>query len=225
MDVDGQDPPSMLPEMLRTIIEPPEGCEPYDMVRLRRVSRKGEPPIRSFFARSFYKLINGMSDTEIVDGARDYQIMNRKVVDGILQLKEYNRFYKGISSWVGFRVKWLEYENVARAAGETKWSFWSLFLYAIDGILAFSTAPLVLASIVGLVCFVIALALVCFIIVRTAIFGDPVPGWPSMICLILLIGSIQLLCVGILGQYLSKLYLEAKHRPIYLVGKRSEPWQ
>lgn len=217
MDVDGQDPVPMLPEMFQALTERREGGAQYDMVRVRRVSRKGEPPIRAFFARGFYKLINRLSDTDIVDGARDYQIMNRKAVDGILRLKEYNRFYKGISSWVGFKVRWLEYENVKRAAGETKWSLWSLFLYAINGILAFSTAPLVFASITGFVCFVAALVLICFIIVRTALFGDPVAGWPSMICLILLIGSIQLLCVGILGQYLSKLYLEAKHRPLYLI--------
>lgn len=217
MDVDGQDPVEKLPEMFQALTQPSEGSAPYDMVRLRRVDRKGEPPIRSFFARGFYRLINRLSGTEIVDGARDYQIMNRKAVDGILRLKEYNRFYKGISSWVGYRVEWLEYENVERAAGETKWSFGSLFLYAINGILAFTTAPLVLASVIGLVCFILALVMICVIIVRTLAFGDPVPGWPSMICLILLIGSIQLLCIGILGQYLSKLYLEAKHRPIYLV--------
>ncbi len=216
MDSDGQDPPSKIPDLYGALASSTND-EPVDMVRLRRVSRKGEPPIRSFFARMFYRVINRLSKNEIVDGARDYQIMNRKVVNGILQLREYNRFFKGITSWVGFKVRWLEYENVERAAGETKWSFWSLFVYAVNGLIAFTTTPLVIASVVGIICFILALVLICIIVVRTAVFGDPVAGWPSMICLTLLIGSIQLLCIGILGQYLSKLYLEAKHRPLYLV--------
>ncbi len=212
MDADLQDPPALIPDMYNILIN-----EDYDCVGSRRVTRKGEPPIRSLFARLFYKIINRMSDTEIVDGARDFQMMKRSVVNAILSLGEYNRFSKGIFGWVGFKRKWLEYENIERAAGETKWSFASLTIYALDGIMAFSTAPLVLASILGLICFIMAIILIIFIIVKTLIFGDPTTGWPSLACLILMLSGIQLLCIGILGQYLSKIYLETKKRPIYII--------
>ena len=214
MDADMQDPPSLLPEMYRAITE-----EGYDSVGSRRVTRKGEPPLRSFFARLFYKIINKISDADIVDGARDYQMMNRKVVDAILSMGEYNRFSKGIFGWIGYRKKWLEYENIERAAGETKWSFWSLMLYAIQGIIAFSTAPLVLSSVLGLLCCVLALVMIVVIIIRTLAFGDPTAGWPSLVCIILLLSGIQMLGIGILGQYLAKTYLETKRRPIYLVAQ------
>lgn len=212
MDADLQDPPALLPEMYRLVRE-----EGYDCVGSRRVTRKGEPPIRSFFARLFYKLINKMSDAEIVDGARDYQMMNRQVVEAILSMGEYNRFSKGIFGWIGFRKKWLEYENIERVAGETKWSFWKLFLYAIEGIVAFSTTPLVISSVFGLLCCAVALIMIVVVVVRTLIFGDPTSGWPSLVCIMLLLSGIQMLGIGILGQYLAKTYLETKHRPIYLV--------
>ena len=212
MDADLQDPPALLPEMYRAVTE-----EGYDCVGSRRVTRKGEPPIRSFFARLFYKLINKMSDAEIVDGARDFQMMNRQVVEAILSMGEYNRFSKGIFGWIGFRKKWLEYENIERVAGETKWSFWNLFLYAIEGIVAFSTTPLVISSVFGLLCCALALVMIVVVIVRTLVFGDPTSGWPSMVCIMLLLSGIQMLGIGIVGQYLAKTYLETKHRPIYLV--------
>ena len=212
MDADLQDPPALLPEMYRLVRE-----EGYDCVGSRRVTRKGEPPIRSFFARLFYKLINKMSDAEIVDGARDYQMMNQQVVEAILSMGEYNRFSKGIFGWIGFRKKWLEYENIERVAGETKWSFWKLFLYAIEGIVAFSTTPLVISSVFGLLCCAVALIMIVVVVVRTLIFGDPTSGWPSLVCIMLLLSGIQMLGIGILGQYLAKTYLETKHRPIYLV--------
>ena len=211
MDVDLQDPPALLKDMLYGIEQ-----EGYDCVASRRVTRKGEPPIRSFFARMFYKLINRISKTEIVDGARDFRLMTRQMVDAILELKEVSRFSKGLFSWVGFKTKWLEYENVERVAGETKWSFWKLLLYSIDGIIAFSTAPLAIASILGLLFCVIAFLLILFFFFKTLIFGDPVAGFPATICIILLLGGIQLFCIGILGQYLSKTYLETKKRPIYI---------
>ncbi|SEK44915.1 Glycosyltransferase involved in cell wall bisynthesis [Pseudobutyrivibrio ruminis] len=212
MDVDLQDPPSMLPKMLSEI----ENGE-YECVSTRRVDRKGEPPIRSWFARKFYKIMNKISSADIVDGARDYQMMTRKVVNAILSMGEYNRFSKGIFGWVGFKRKWLEFENVERVAGETKWSFWKLFIYAIDGIVAFSTAPLTLASVFGSIMCLVAFLFIIVIIVRTLIFGDPTSGWPSMVCIILLVSGIQLLCLGIQGQYMAKTYLETKKRPIYLV--------
>lgn len=214
MDADLQDPPALLPEMYRSIKE-----EGYDCVGSRRVTRKGEPPIRSFFARVFYKLINKMSDSEIVDGARDFQMMNRQVVDAILSMGEYNRFSKGIFGWIGFKKKWLEYENIERVAGETKWSFWQLLLYAIEGIVAFSTTPLVISSVFGLICCSLALIMIVVVIVRTLIFGDPTSGWPSLVCIMLLLSGIQMLGIGIVGQYLAKTYLETKNRPIYLVRK------
>ena len=214
MDADLQDPPALLPEMYRAVTD-----EGYDCVGSRRVTRKGEPPIRSFFARMFYKLINKMSDADIVDGARDFQMMSRKVVDAILAMGEYNRFSKGIFGWIGFRKKWLEYENIERVAGETKWSFWKLFLYALEGIVAFSTAPLVISSVFGLLCCFLAFVMILVIIVRTLVFGDPTAGWPSMVCIMLLLSGIQMLGIGIVGQYLAKTYLETKKRPIYLVGE------
>ena len=214
MDADLQDPPALLPEMYRSIKE-----EGYDCVGSRRVTRKGEPPIRSFFARMFYKLINKMSDSEIVDGARDFQMMNRQVVEAILSMGEYNRFSKGIFGWIGFKKKWLEYENIERVAGETKWSFWQLLLYAIEGIVAFSTTPLVISSVFGLICCTLALIMIVVVIVRTLVFGDPTSGWPSLVCIMLLLSGIQMLGIGIVGQYLAKTYLETKNRPIYLVRK------
>ena len=211
MDADLQDPPSLLPEMFQYIEEG------YDSVATRRVSRKGEPVIRSFFARMFYKLINKISKTDIVDGARDYRLMTRQVVDAILSLGEYNRFSKGIFGWVGFNTKWVEYENVERTKGETKWSFWGLFLYSIEGIIAFSTAPLAVASVLGVLFCVIAFIIIIMIIVRSLFWQDPTSGWPSLVCIISMVSGVQLLCLGILGQYVTKTDLEVKHRPIYLV--------
>ena len=217
MDADMQDPPSLLPEMLRAVEE-----EGYDCAATRRVTRVGEPPIRSFFARLFYRLIHRISTTEIVDGARDFRLMRRAMVDAVLQMREYNRFSKGIFGWVGFRTKWLEYENVERVAGETKWSFRKLFLYSLEGIAAFSTAPLAIASFVGFLFFVLAMVMICVIVVRTLVWGDPVAGWPSLACILFFVSGIQLFCTGILGQYLAKTYLESKHRPLYLVRESSE---
>ena len=217
MDADMQDPPSLLPQMWE-ILQTGE----YDSVATRRVSRKGEPPIRSFFARCFYKLINRISDADIVDGARDFRLMTRQMVDAILSMSEYNRFSKGIFGWVGFRTKWLPYENVERVAGETKWSFWKLLLYSLDGIVAFSTAPLAIASVVGVLFCLVAFLFICVVLFKTLAFGDPVGGWPSTMCVILFLGGIQLFCIGILGQYLAKTYLETKRRPIYLVQETSE---
>lgn len=213
MDADLQDPPAILPEMYGYIEEG------YDSVATRRASRKGEPPIRSFFARRFYSLMRRISKTEIVDGARDYRLMTRQVVDAILSMKEYIRFTKGIYGWVGYKTKWVEYENIERVKGETKWSFWKLFLYALEGIIAFSTMPLAIAAFLGFLFCVLALIFIVFIIIRTVAFGDPTSGWPSLVCIISLLSGVQLLCVGIVGQYLSKTYLEVKNRPIYLVKK------
>ncbi len=217
MDADLQDPPSLLPELYRAVTE-----EGYDCAATRRTTREGEPPIRSFFARMFYKIINKISDADIVDGARDYRLMRRRVVDAILSMREYNRFSKGIFGWVGFKTKWVPFVNVERVAGETKWSFWKLFLYSLEGIVAFSTVPLALASVLGvLLCFA-AFVFIVVVLVKTLAFGDPVGGWPSMMCVILFLGGVQLLCIGILGQYLSKTYLEAKRRPVYLVRETEE---
>ena len=212
MDCDLQDPPSLLPKMYETLIS--EDC---DSVGTRRVSRKGEPPIRSFFARRFYHLINLMSKTEIVDGARDYRIMTRRYVDAVLSLSEYNRFSKGIFSWVGFETRWLEYENIEHRKGETKWSFWKLFAYAIEGIIGFSTAPLSFAAFLGVVFCVLALILIIVTIIRKILFGDPTSGWPSLVCIISLISGVQLFCLGIVGQYLAKTYMEVKHRPVFII--------
>ena len=212
MDADLQDPPSLLPEMFNYIKE-----EDYDSVATRRVTRKGEPPIRSFFARMFYKIINRISKADIVDGARDYRLMTRQMVDSILSMKEYNRFSKGIFGWVGFKTKWIAYENIERVAGETKWNIWKLFLYSIEGIIAFSTVPLTIASVFGIIFCIIAFLLILFIITKTLLYGDPVAGWPSLVCIIFLVSGVQLFCLGIMGQYLSKTYLETKDRPIYIV--------
>lgn len=212
MDADLQDPPALLSEMYTLIKN-----EDYDCIGTRRVDRKGEPPIRSFFAHCFYKLINKISKADIVDGARDFRLMTRQMTDAIINMPEYNRFSKGIFGWVGFRTKWLEYENVERVAGSTKWSFWKLFLYSLDGIIAFSTAPLSIASVLGILCLFLALIFIAIIIVKTLIWGDPVAGYPSLMCVILMIGGLQLVSIGILGQYLAKTYLETKHRPIYIV--------
>ena len=211
MDADLQDPPRLLPEMYRAVTE-----EGYDSVATRRVTRKGEPPIRSFFARMFYRLMNKMCKTEVVDGARDFRLMTRPVVDSLLSMKEYNRFSKGLFGWVGFRTKWIEFENVERVAGETKWSFWKLLLYAIDGMVAFSTMPLSVAALIGILMCVIAAISIIFIIVRQLCFGGSAFGWPSMVCIMIFIGGVQLLCMGIMGQYLAKTYLEVKNRPIYI---------
>lgn len=216
MDADLQDPPSLLPEMYQAIVE-----EGYDSVATRRVTRKGEPKIRSFFARMFYKIINRISDADIVDGARDYRLMKRCMVDAIVSMKEYNRFSKGIFGWIGFKTKWIEYENQQRVAGETKWSFWKLFKYSIDGITAFSIQPLQIASVLGALFSITAFIMILVIIVRTLLFGDPTSGWPSLVCIVMLIGGIQLLCIGILGQYLAKDYLESKKRPIYIERENS----
>ena len=210
LDADLQDPPALLPQMMKEI------KNGYDSVATRRVTRKGEPPIRSFFAHCFYKLINRISNLDIVDGARDYRLMTRQFKEAVLQMKEYNRFSKGIFGWIGFQTKWLEFENVERRAGETKWSFWKLFLYSIEGVIGFSVAPLAIASILGLFICCIALVFLLVILIKTLCFGDPVAGWPSMTCIILMLGGIQLFCIGILGMYLSKTYLETKERPIYI---------
>ncbi|MBO4980522.1 MAG: glycosyltransferase family 2 protein [Lachnospiraceae bacterium] len=211
MDVDLQDPPSLLPEMFSYLEQG------YDSVATRRVTRKGEPPIRSFFARMFYRLMKKISKTEMMDGARDYRLMTRQMVNAILSMREYNRFTKGIFGWVGFQTKWLEYENVERARGETKWSFWKLLMYSFEGIVAFSTAPLQIAAFMGVFFCIVAFLMILFIIVRKLIFGDPVSGWPSLVCIILMTSGVQFFCTGILGQYLAKAYMEVKKRPIYLV--------
>lgn len=214
MDADMQDPPALLPEMYKAVTE-----EGYDSVATRRVTRKGEPPIRSFFARMFYRIMNKISDTDIVDGARDFRLMNCKFVDALLQMKEYNRFSKGLFGWVGYKTKWIEFENVERVAGETKWSFWSLFKYSIEGILAFTTVPLVIASVLGILLCFLAFVFIVFIIVRKICFNNSVNGWASMVCIISLLGGLQLFAIGVVGQYLAKLYLEIKNRPIYLIGE------
>lgn len=214
MDADLQDPPSLLPDMIETL----EQGE-FDCVATRRVNRKGEPPIRSFFARRFYKLMRKISKTEIVDGARDFRLMKRRMVDSILSLREYNRFSKGIFGWVGYRTKWLEYENVERAHGETKWSFWRLLFYSVDGIVAFSTVPLAISSILGIVFCFLAFAALIFVFIRQLIWQNSAYGWASAMCIMFLISGIQLFSIGILGQYLSKTYLEVKKRPIYIVGE------
>ena len=212
MDADLQDPPSLLKEMYTWVTK-----EGYDAVGTRRSTRKGEPFIRSIFAKLFYKLINKMTSIEMVDGARDYVFMTRPVVDAIISLKEYNRYTKGLFSFVGFNVKWLEYKNIERVAGETKWSFWKLTKYALEAITAFSTTPLVIASVIGLLFCFISFLLILVIIGKTIIFGDPTSGWPSLVCIIFMLSGIQLFFLGIIGQYLAKTYLEVKQRPIYII--------
>ncbi len=217
MDADMQDPPSLLPQMLQLI----ESGE-YDSVATRRVTRKGEPKLRSFFARMFYKIMGKISDADIVDGARDFRLMKRKMVDAIIAMGETNRFSKGIFGWIGFRTYWLEYENVERVAGETKWSFWKLFKYSLEGITNFSDAPLKIASWSGIFFTFISVVAMLFVFIRALCFGDSVAGWPSTICIILFIGGIQLFCLGIIGQYLSKVFRETKKRPIYIVAESNK---
>ncbi|MCI8486659.1 MAG: glycosyltransferase family 2 protein [Clostridia bacterium] len=212
MDADLQDPPDLLEDMYNELKK-----GEYDCVATRRTTRKGEPPIRSFFARMFYRLINKISKTEMVDGARDYRLMTRQMLNAIVDMKEYNRYSKGLFSFVGFNTKWLEYQNVERVAGETHWSFWKLFKYALEGITAFSTVPLVISSIIGIVFFFISIIAIIYIIINTLLYGNKTSGWPSMICIIFMVTGIQLFCIGIIGQYLSKIYLEVKNRPIYIV--------
>ena len=214
LDADLQDPPSLLPEML-AILETGE----YDSVATRRITRKGEPPVRSWFARRFYRLINRHSDADIVDGARDFRLMKRDMVDAILAMGEYNRFSKGIYGWIGFRTYWLPFENVERVAGKTKWSFWGLSKYALDGIISFSLAPLNIASLLGASMTGVSFLALIFIIVRKLMYGDPVAGWASTICIIIFIGGIQLAVLGIMGQYLAKTYMETKNRPHYIVAE------
>ena len=215
MDADLQDPPSLLEEMFSYL------DEGYDSVATRRVTRKGEPPIRSFFARRFYKLMKRLSDADIMDGARDYRLMTRQYVDAVLSMTEYNRFTKGIFGWVGYKTKWIDFENVDRAAGKTKWSFWGLVVYSFEGITAFSTKPLVLSSILGVILCFISFVMILFIIVRWLLFGDPVDGWPSLMTVIVFVGGLQFFCTGILGQYISKAYLEVKNRPLYLKDEKN----
>jgi len=217
MDADMQDPPSLLPQMLEIL----EGGE-YDSVATRRVTREGEPPIRSFFARMFYKIINRISDADIVDGARDFRLMRREMVDAIVSMCEYNRFSKGIFGWIGFKTHWLPYKNVERVAGETKWNFWGLFKYSIDGIINFSQAPLAIASLMGVFLTFVSFCAIAFIVVRKLLFGDPVAGWASTACIILLMGGLQLLCMGIMGQYLAKTYLEVKKRPHFIIAETND---
>lgn len=212
MDADLQDPPSLLLDMYKAVTE-----ENYDAVGTRRSTRKGEPIIRSFFSRRFYKIIDKMTPFEMVDGARDYVFMTRKVVNAILSLKEYNRYSKGLFSFVGFNVKWIDYPNIKRVAGKTKWSFWGLTKYALEGITAFSTTPLVLSSFIGLLFCLISFILILVIIIKTLLLGDPTSGWPSLVCIIFMVSGIQLFSLGIIGQYLSKVYLEVKKRPIYII--------
>ena len=217
MDADLQDPPSLLLEMYESIVN-----EGYDVVATRRINRKGEPRIRSFFAKKFYRIINKMSKIEMVDGARDFRLMKRKVADAIISMKEYNRYSKGIFSFVGFKTKWIAFENTERVAGKTKWSFFKLFKYAIEGIVGFSTFPLVLSALLGLLFCLLSFIMIIVIVIKTLVYGDPVSGWPSTICIIFFIGGVQLFVMGIIGQYLAKTYLETKSRPIYIVEESSD---
>ena len=212
LDVDGQDPPSLIPQMLEVVTS-----GEYDCAGTRRINRTGEPPIRSFFARRFYAIMKKITDIEIIDGARDFRLMNRKYLDALLTLPERSRFSKGIFPWIGFKAKWFEYENIERTAGKTKWSFWKLFVYSLDGIIAFSTKPLALASLLGILLFLAALSFITFIIIRKLVWGDPVSGWSSTVCIILFCSGVQLFTVGILGQYTAKIYMEVKQRPQYII--------
>ncbi|MDO4751172.1 MAG: glycosyltransferase family 2 protein [Akkermansia sp.] len=218
MDADLQDPPSLLPEMLKSIRE-----EGYDCVGTRRSTRTGEPPIRSFFARMFYKLINKVSSTKLVDGARDFKLLSRPAVDALLSMPEVNRFSKGLYEWIGFRTKWIEFKNVERVAGETKWSFWGLLKYSIEGIVSFTTSPLILSALLGILFMFISIVTLLFLIVRQLMYHNSVSGWTSMVCIILLLSGVQLFCLGIFGQYLAKMYTEIKRRPHYIIAERSEP--
>ena len=217
MDVDLQDPPTLLPEMYEILQE-----DGYDNVATKRGTRTGEPRIRSFLSESFYKFVNAISKTEIVDGARDYRLMKRKMVQAVLEMSEYNRFSKGIFGWVGFRTKWLQYDNIERSTGKTKWSMWKLFKYSVEGITGFSVAPLSLASVVGVLFCLLSFIMIAVIVVRTLVWGDPVSGWPSLACIIFMVSGVQLLCTGIVGEYLSKTYLETKKRPIFILKDSSD---
>ena len=216
MDADLQDPPALLPDMLRAVRE-----EGYDCAGTRRITRKGEPPIRSLFARMFYRLMNVLSRTQLVDGARDYKLLSRKAVDALLAMPEYNRFSKGLYEWIGFRTKWFAYENVERVAGETKWSFWKLFKYSLEGIVAFTTFPLAVASILGMLFMIVSLIIIIALCVRQFVWQNSVDGWTSMVCIIVLLSGVQLFCVGIIGQYISKMYMEIKRRPHYIIDEQS----
>lgn len=218
MDVDLQDPPELLVEMVQRLEADPD----LDCVGTRRVTRDGEPPIRSFFARMFYRLINRISQVQMVDGARDFRLMRRQMVDAILEVTEYNRFSKGIFSWVGFKTEYLEYQNVERVAGQTSWNFWQLFSYSLEGIVNFSDAPLAIAFVGGALSCLLAFGLAGVVIVRTLLYGDPTAGWPSMVSIILFLGGFQLLTIGILGKYIGKIFMETKNRPIYVIKERSE---
>ncbi len=217
MDADLQDPPALLPDMLKAVRE-----EGYDCAGTRRVSRKGEPPIRSFFARRFYRLINRMSTTQLVDGARDYKLLSRKALDALISMPEVNRFSKGLYEWIGFRTKWFEFENVERVAGETKWSFWKLFKYSVEGIVAFTTIPLTLSAILGLLFMMISAVALVSLVIRQYLYHNSVDGWTSMVCIILLLSGVQLFCFGIFGQYLAKMYMEIKRRPQYIISRSSD---
>ncbi|GBU28914.1 bactoprenol glucosyl transferase [Treponema sp. R8-4-B8] len=212
LDADGQDPPALIPQMLEAV-----ASGEYDCAGTRRTNRKGEPPVRSFFARRFYRIMGKITDVAVVDGARDFRLMNRKYMDALLSLPERNRFSKGIFPWIGFNTKWFEYENIARKSGRTKWSFWKLLMYSLDGITAFSSKPVAIVSVLGIVLFLIALAVIIFIIIRKLVYGDPVAGWASTICIILFCSGIQLFTTGILGQYIAKTYTETKQRPHYII--------
>ena len=214
MDADMQDPPGLIPRMLDILRE-----GSYDSVATRRADRKGEPPVRSWFARRFYQIINKISDVDIVDGARDFRLMKRKMVDAIVSMAEYNRFSKGIFGWVGFRTYWITYENIERVAGESKWNFWKLFKYAVDGIINFSQTPLSIASWFGIGMTFCSFMILIFLVLRRLIFGDPVAGWASIVCIIIFIGGIQLFCIGIMGQYIAKIYMESKHRPVFIISE------
>ncbi|WP_269924310.1 glycosyltransferase family 2 protein [Enterococcus innesii] len=218
MDADLQDPPTLLPEMFAMLEAKPE----LDCVGTRRADRKGEPKIRSFFSDAFYNIINKIADTEMVNGARDFRLMRRNMVDAVLQLSEYNRFSKGIFSWVGFDTEYLSYENRERVAGETSWSFWKLFQYSIDGIVNFSDTPLNIASFIGALSCLGSLIALVFIVIRTFVFGDPTSGWPSMVSIFLFVGGLQLLCLGIIGKYIGKIFLETKNRPLYFLKETEE---
>jgi glycosyltransferase involved in cell wall biosynthesis len=217
MDADMQDPPSLLPQMLE-ILESGD----YDSVATRRVNRLGEPPVRSVFAKAFYKIINKISDADIVDGARDFRLMKREMVEAIISMSEYNRFSKGIFGWIGFKTYWLPYENVERVAGKSKWSFWKLLKYSVNGIVNFSNVPLNIASWFGIIMTALSFLALIFIIVRQLIFGDPVAGWASTICTIIFVGGIQLFCIGIMGQYIAKIYMESKRRPHYIIAQTNK---
>ena len=217
MDADMQDPPSLLPQMLE-ILE----SDDYDSVATRRVNRLGEPPVRSIFAKAFYKIINKISDADIVDGARDFRLMKREMVEAIVSMSEYNRFSKGIFGWIGFKTYWLPYENVERVAGKSKWSFWKLLKYSVNGIVNFSNVPLNIASWFGIIMTALSFLALIFIVVRQLIFGDPVAGWASTICTIIFVGGIQLFCIGIMGQYIAKIYMESKRRPHYIIAQTNK---